>query len=702
MEALRNQQIRLSDIDVVSNVRKQFDADKAAELEASVRAHGVLQPVLVSIEGSGRYRLVAGERRVRAARAVGLEGIPAMVAQMTEAEVVECQVVENLQREDVSAIEEAQGFRQLTETCGYTQQKVADKIGVSQAQVANRLRLLRLPAAVQEKVIARQITAGHAMALLRLLPDGKTKPGLLFDEALEGMAGGRITVAEAQKRVDEMIWQRGRSLKKVDPKRISEWSAPFEACFDVDADCLANPKSGRCPYVVEANNPWEKKAKAELRCVNPKCWDAKQDKAYRSIQANLRGAKASAEKERKAAQGSKVEKKPPAIPAPKTPPAQPLENVDIRVVQRLGKAAWAAEEDLSKWGDFEFRRECYLPIEALLKHFEERAKLGASNMPATLEHAFVQLVGEGVTFESSSGSAAQFEIDGKFRFTSGAYNNLTIEDDFVTGYPVYYCAESRWDRSGNMIQRLAIALSRGRILVIVASDSVMMRRELRPKWYNLLQVLPASPVSCAPEKEPTEDEDADDANDQEAPAEAAMPEFRAPKKVLCSSCDGDCEHCPNEDEDDEEGPETQDDLLAGDSVTQAGYQGPDGRVFIVDDGLAQGEEWGVFEAKPNGSLRRVKSFPMTPDPERAEEALEAWAERKRMTPVFVTRSDDSVATRPRPVEEADSPALLKARKSILDLRPDDEQADKPLACKDCGLRPCGPDTKKLCRGEAAG
>ncbi|MCL5045895.1 MAG: hypothetical protein M1598_03735 [Actinobacteria bacterium] len=155
-------------------------------------------------------------------------------------------------------------------------------------------------------------------------------------------------------------------------------------------------------------------------------------------------------------------------------------------------------------------------------------------------------------------------------------------------------------------------------------------------------------------------------------------------------------------------PEIQDDSLikavgqAGDSVTQPGYQGPDGRVFIVDDGLAQGEEWGVFEVRLNNALHRVKSIPMTPDPEKADEALEAWAARKHMTAVTVERSAGAMVSWPRETQEAGSPGRLEARKAILDLRPDDEQAEKPLACKDCGLKPCGPDTKKLCKGEAAG
>lgn len=701
-EVLWLRQIRLDQVDVISNLRKSFDQEKMTELEASVRAHGVLQPILVAQRDDGNYRLVAGERRVRAARAVGLEGIPAMVAEMTEAEIVEAQVTENLQREDVSAIEEAEGFRQLVEVCGYTQQKVADKIGVSQAQVANRLRLLRLPAAVKDKVIARQMTAGHAMALLRLLPDGKAKPSKLFDSAVKAMAEGHVTVAGAQKYVDGEIWSHARSLRKAKAEDINTYGAPYWAYFDVDGLCLKNPKAGRCGYVVEATNPWEAKPKVELRCINPDCWQKNQDAAYRVAVAQLK--KAEDEKKKTAAKKPHVTKaKEPKTPTAKTPPAPPLDNVDLRVVQRLGKAAWAARLDKRVHREhIEFRRECYLPLEALLKHFADRCDLGASNMPATLEWAHVELVGEGVAFQSTSGTPATFETkNGRFQFKAGAYNSLTIEDA-PSASPVYYCAETTWSTIGTLNQRLAIALGRGRVLVIVASDSVMMRRELRPKWYNLLQALPASPVSCIPEVEPV-----DKVDDR----------LRAPGKELCSTCDGDCGNCPNDEEDGEapDAAEIQDDSLvkavgyqAGDSVTQPGYQGPDGRVFIVDDGLAQGEEWGVFEVRPNNALHRVKSIPMTPDPEKAEETLEAWAERKRMTPVTVERSADAMATRPREVEEADSDPEDNEDDTVQPPRVGGEDiigphdGGKPLACKDCGLRPCGPDTRKICKGEAAG
>src|SRR5688572_12974605 len=127
-----------------SQPRKAFDADKLKELAESIRAQGLIQPILVRKDGR-YFRLIAGERRWRAAQLAGLKEIPALVREATDAEAFELALVENLQREDLNPIEEAQGYRRLTEDRGLSQEQVAQRVGKDRSTIANALRLLTLP-----------------------------------------------------------------------------------------------------------------------------------------------------------------------------------------------------------------------------------------------------------------------------------------------------------------------------------------------------------------------------------------------------------------------------------------------------------------------------------------------------------------------------------------------------------------------------
>ncbi|HIG26004.1 MAG TPA: ParB/RepB/Spo0J family partition protein [Acidimicrobiia bacterium] len=145
--------------------RTRFDDKKQQQLVESVRTHGILQPILVRSTSFG-YEVVAGERRLRAAQEAGLFQIPALVRQVDDQASFEQAVVENLQRDDLNAIEEAQAFSRLMEEFGFTQQEVADRVGKGRPTVANALRLLHLRPAQQEMVRQGQISAGHGRALL--------------------------------------------------------------------------------------------------------------------------------------------------------------------------------------------------------------------------------------------------------------------------------------------------------------------------------------------------------------------------------------------------------------------------------------------------------------------------------------------------------------------------------------------------------
>ena len=157
--------------------RTQFESAALAELARSVREHGVLQPLLVTElppepgaggEGGPRYRLIAGERRLRAAQAAGLERVPVTVRESVARDQLELSLIENVQREDLNALEEARAYARLIEDFGLTQQQVAERVGRSRTVVTNRLRLLELPPAVQDALVEGAISEGHARALLPL------------------------------------------------------------------------------------------------------------------------------------------------------------------------------------------------------------------------------------------------------------------------------------------------------------------------------------------------------------------------------------------------------------------------------------------------------------------------------------------------------------------------------------------------------
>ena len=147
--------------------RQVFDEAALNELVASVREHGVLQPLLLRRNGPG-YELIAGERRFRAAQAAGLADVPAIVMDVSDRSALELALIENLQRADLNLVEEAEGYRALAEKFSLTQEEIAARVGKARSTVANALRLLDLPAVVRQLVAERRLSPGHAKALLGL------------------------------------------------------------------------------------------------------------------------------------------------------------------------------------------------------------------------------------------------------------------------------------------------------------------------------------------------------------------------------------------------------------------------------------------------------------------------------------------------------------------------------------------------------
>ena len=189
-----SQIIRLSDIEPnKGQPRQEFDKEALSTLADSIKQHGLLQPLVVRPLPSGAYQIVAGERRWRACRMLGIDEVPVFIKELTDAQTMQIALIENLQRENLNPLEEAQGFRELMDNYSMTQEDVAKTIGRSRSAVANSLRLLALPSGAMRLLKAGDITAGHAKALLSIADKE------LADDIASRAAKGELTVRDIEK-----------------------------------------------------------------------------------------------------------------------------------------------------------------------------------------------------------------------------------------------------------------------------------------------------------------------------------------------------------------------------------------------------------------------------------------------------------------------------------------------------------------------
>lgn len=191
--------------------RKSFDDERLQELAQSIRQHGVFTPILVK-KSVGGYELIAGERRLRAAKLAGLKKIPAILMEFDDQQMMEIALLENIQREDLNAIEEAQAYEKLIQKLGYTQEELASRIGKSREHVANLLRLLKLPAKLQAYVVSHQLSMGHARALLGVGEEAA------MEELAQRAIREQLSVRAVEKLVKEM--QTPKEKKKEKPRDI--------------------------------------------------------------------------------------------------------------------------------------------------------------------------------------------------------------------------------------------------------------------------------------------------------------------------------------------------------------------------------------------------------------------------------------------------------------------------------------------------
>lgn len=203
--------------------RTDFDDESLKELARSIARHGVIQPIVVKPISSGKYKIIAGERRFRAARAAGLVEVPVIIKDVTDTQVMELALVENLQRENLNAIEEAKGYKALMDNYGFTQIQVAETVGKSRSYVANAIRLLNLPEKVVQKLKIGEITSGHARALLTFENNQD------IEKALEATISKNLSVRQLEELVKKTLIKDSEGSKSDEPKGLNAFYEKIES-----------------------------------------------------------------------------------------------------------------------------------------------------------------------------------------------------------------------------------------------------------------------------------------------------------------------------------------------------------------------------------------------------------------------------------------------------------------------------------------
>ncbi|NLT20958.1 MAG: ParB/RepB/Spo0J family partition protein [Syntrophomonadaceae bacterium] len=190
--------------------RKNFDPESLRELSDSIREHGVLQPLLVRTKNK-KYEIIAGERRWRAAQQAGLKTLPVLIKDIDDEEAAEFSLIENIQRDDLTVLEEAQAYRNMIDNFSYTQEKLASRVGKSRAHIANTIRILKLPAEILDYIEQGKISAGHARAILGLSTEQEQI------RAGRDIIAGNMTVREIEKTVKN---KKSKTTKKKAVKTV--------------------------------------------------------------------------------------------------------------------------------------------------------------------------------------------------------------------------------------------------------------------------------------------------------------------------------------------------------------------------------------------------------------------------------------------------------------------------------------------------
>lgn len=219
--------------------RKHFDETALNELAASIRVHGIIQPIVLNESDDGKYMIIAGERRWRAAKIAGLETVPAYIRRFTEKQVKEISIIENLQREDLNPIEAAKAIKQLMEEYKLTQEAVAERIGKSRSVIANTVRLLTLPVEVVDMIEANKLSAGHAKILVAL-----TDPIEQIKIATVAV-NKKLSVREIEKLVKNINNPSKERPKSEQSIELKEMINEMQRIFATKVSAIGNDNKGR-------------------------------------------------------------------------------------------------------------------------------------------------------------------------------------------------------------------------------------------------------------------------------------------------------------------------------------------------------------------------------------------------------------------------------------------------------------------------
>ena len=248
--ALRNQEegslsLPISQVQPgLNQPRKHFDDEALADLADSIRIHGIVQPLTVRRLSSGYYQIIAGERRWRAAKLAGLKEVPAVVIEADDKKVMEIGLIENLQREDLNPVEEANGYKVLMDDYGLTQEEVAQQVGKSRPAIANTLRLLSLPDAVRQLLEEGKLSAGHARAILSA-PAGECQRKLAQRVVAED-----LSVRQTEALAKRLGKEREEVPARIDPNKIYREAAAkgLSDHFGRRVSIVAGAKKGKVEF----------------------------------------------------------------------------------------------------------------------------------------------------------------------------------------------------------------------------------------------------------------------------------------------------------------------------------------------------------------------------------------------------------------------------------------------------------------------
>lgn len=251
-----NLQIAIESIDANPfQPRTRFDEQALEELASSIKQLGIVQPLTVRESGHGRYQLIAGERRLRAAKLAGLTHLPAFIRTADDQAMLELALVENIQREDLDAVEVAISYQRLIEECNLTQERLSDRVGKQRSTVANYLRLLKLPAEIQLGIKNKQVTMGHARTLVNI-EDPKKQIKVYYK-----IIDDDLSVRSAEELVRTLQTENLKDTSKVEKKKklnedFTQLSTHLEKLFSSKVNFRINEK-GQGKIVIQFDSPEE-------------------------------------------------------------------------------------------------------------------------------------------------------------------------------------------------------------------------------------------------------------------------------------------------------------------------------------------------------------------------------------------------------------------------------------------------------------